>query len=243
MSVHSENTQEKSAAAPQKQSFGNLMFEMGLCILLPTLILKKLSGEEQLGATLSLILALSLPLAWGIYEFIQSKKVKFIPALGFISILLTGGIGLLKLDSAYIAIKEALIPLVIGIAVLISTKTRSPLVKVFLFNDAVLHVDKVDNALKEKGNKTLFDTVLKNATLMLAASFFLSASLNYLLAKILITSPTGTAEFNDQLGSMNLWSYPVIVLPCMIVMIVAMFYIFKNVTKLTGLTLEDIIRS
>ena len=243
MSDHSENTQEKSATAPQKQSFGNLMFEMGLCILLPTLILKKLSGEEQLGATLSLILALSLPLAWGIYEFIQSKKVKFIPALGFISILLTGGIGLLKLDSAYIAIKEALIPLVIGIAVLISTKTRSPLVKVFLFNDAVLHVDKVDNALKEKGNKTLFDTVLKNATLMLSASFFLSASLNYLLAKILITSPTGTAEFNDQLGSMNLWSYPVIVLPCMIVMIVAMFYIFKNVTKLTGLTLEDIIRS
>jgi len=78
---------------------------------------------------------------------------------------------------------------------------------------------------------------------MLAASFFLSAILNYLLAKFIVTSPSGTAEFNDQLGSMNLWSYPVIVLPCMVVMIYAMFYIFRNITKLTGLTLEDVVRS
>ena len=194
---------DENSSQPKKQSLSHLFFEMGICILLPTMILKKLSGDDQLGATWSLVAALSLPLAWGIWEFIKSKKIKFIPALGFISILLTGGIGLLKLDSAYIAIKEALIPLVIGIAVLISTKTRSPLVKMFLYNDTVLHVDKVDTALTENNNKNQFERVLKNATLMLAGSFFLSATLNYLLAKFLITSPTGTAEFNDQLGSMN----------------------------------------
>lgn len=227
----------------KKQSLSNLFLEMGICILLPTMILKKLSGDGQLGVTLALIAALSLPLAWGIWEFSQSKKIKFIPALGFISILLTGGIGLLKLDSAYIAFKEALIPLVIGIAVLISSKTRSPLVKVFLYNDTVLHVDKVNAALEKNSNQTQFERVLKNATTMLAGSFFLSATLNYLLAKFLITSPTGTAEFNDQLGSMNLWSYPVIVLPCMVIMIFAMFYIFRNITKLSGLKLEDIVRS
>ena len=234
---------DENSSQPKKQSLTHLFFEMGICILLPTMILKKLSGDDQLGATWSLVAALSLPLAWGIWEFIQSKKIKFIPALGFISILLTSGIGLLKLDSAYIAIKEALIPLVIGIAVLISAKTRSPLVKMFLYNDTVLHVDKVDTALTENNNKNQFERVLKNATLMLAGSFFLSATLNYLLAKFLITSPTGTAEFNDQLGSMNLWSYPVIVLPCMIVMFYAMFYIFRHITKLSGLTLEDIIRN
>lgn len=237
-----KSTEDKDSQ-PKKQSLSHLLFEMGICILLPTMILKKLSGDDQLGATWSLVAALCLPLAWGIWEFIQSKKVKFIPALGFISILLTGGIGLLKLDSAYIAIKEALIPLVIGVAVLISTKTRSPLVKMFLYNDTVLHVDKVDAALKENNNNNQFERVLKNATTMLAGSFFLSATLNYLLAKFLITSPTGTAEFNDQLGSMNLWSYPVIVLPCMVVMFYAMFYIFRNITRLSGLTIEDIVRS
>jgi len=235
--INSEQKSVEEKNTPPKK------LEMGICILLPTLILKKLSGDDQLGATWSLVAALSLPLAWGIWEFIQNKKVKFIPALGFISILLTGGIGLLKLDSAYIAIKEALIPLVIGIAVLISAKTRSPLVKMFLYNDTVLHVDKVDEALEKNNNKNKFENVLKNATLMLGSSFFLSATLNYLLAKFLITSPTGTAEFNDQLGSMNLWSYPIIVLPCMVIMFYAMFYIFRNITKLSGLTLEDIVRS
>jgi len=71
----------------------------------------------------------------------------------------------------------------------------------------------------------------------------LSATLNYALAKYFITSPSGTPEFNSQLGSMNLWSYPVIVLPSMVVMMFAMYYIFKNITRITGLSLEEIMRT
>ena len=227
----------------KKPSFSNLLIEMGICIFIPSMILKKLSDEADLGSTGALILALSLPLAWGIYEFIKNKKVALIPALGFISILLTGSIGLLKLDSGYIAIKEAAIPLIIGIATLISTKTRFPLVKTFLYNDMVIEVDKVSEALEEKQAQGTFEKVMNNATWMLAGSFFLSATLNYALAKYFIKSPSGTPEFNDQLGSMNLWSYPVIVVPSMVVLIFAMFYIFRNITRITGLSLEEIMRS
>lgn len=225
-----------------KQSMSKLLIEMAACILIPTMILKKLSGAEQLGSTWALVVALSFPIAWGIYEFIQSKKIKFIPALGFVSILLTGGIGLLGIDSKYIAIKEAAIPLAIGIATLLTANTKKPLVKMFLYNDMVIEVDKVDDALEQRNARNGFEKVMKNATWMLAGSFFLSAILNYLLAKIIVTSPSGTEAFNSQLGSMNLWSYPVIVLPCTVVMIFAMFYIFKQIKKLTGLSLEDIIR-
>ncbi len=227
----------------KKPSFSNILFEMAICIFIPSMILKKLSDESSLGTTGALVLALSLPLAWGIYEFIKNKKVGFVPALGFISILLTGGIGLLKLDSGYIAIKEAAIPLVIGIATLISAKTRFPLVKTFLYNDMVIEVDKVSEALEKNQAQSSFEKIMRNATMMLAGSFFLSAILNYGLAKYFITSPSGTAEFNSQLGSMNLWSYPVIVLPSMIVLVFAMFYIFKNIKRITGLNLEEILRN
>lgn len=238
-----EEKQKTEKKPVEKQNLSKLFIEMGVCIFIPTLILKKLSGAEQLGSTWALVVALSLPLLWGVWEFVQSKKVAFVPALGFISILLTGGIGLLRLDVAYIAIKEALIPFVIGVAVLITSKTKSPLVKLFLYNDNVVEVEKVDEALEKRSNREQFNTTLRNATSMLAGSFFLSAILNYSLAKFLITSPAGTTEFNSQLGSMNLWSYPVIVLPCMVVMMYALFYIFRNITKLTGMKLEDIIRS
>lgn len=229
--------------APQKNNSGNLFLELILCVILPTLVLKYLSPEDQLGPIYGLILGVSLPLGYGIYQFIQEKKFGFIPALGFISILLTSSIGLLELDSKYIAIKEAAIPLIIGVGTIISLKTPYPLVKTFIYNDKILQIDKVDDALAKNNSEALFQNALKVATYILAASFLLSATLNYILAKIVVTSPSGTPEFNDELGTMNLLSYPVITIPCVIVMIIAMMYLFKKIKSLTGLTLEDILHN
>ena len=225
----------------QKNQTGKLFFEMAVCILLPTLILKKLSNDDMLGTNLALIFALSLPLMAGIYEFIKNRKIGFIPALGLISILLTGGIGLLQLPKEYIAIKEALIPLVIAIATLISTYTRYPLIRTFLYNEMIMDTDKVAAALEKSNSQQAFDKMMVKATWMLAASFFLSAALNYALAKWVVVSPTGTPEFNDELGTMSLMSYPVIVLPCMFITMFALFYVVKNIKRLTGLSLEDIV--
>jgi len=228
---------------PQKAQSGNLFLELILCVILPTLILKYLSPEDQLGPVYGLVLGLSLPLGYGIHQFIQEKKFGFIPALGFISILLTSSIGLLELDSKYIAIKEAAIPLIIGIGTIVSLKTPYPLVKTFIYNDKILQIDKVNAALEEHKSEALFEQALKVATYILAGSFLLSAILNYVLAKVIVTSPSGTPEFNDQLGTMNLLSYPVITIPCVIVMIIAMLYLFKKIKSLTGLELEDIVHS
>lgn len=228
---------------PQKAQSGNLFLELIVCVILPTLILKYLSPEDQLGPVNGLILGLSLPLAYGIHQFFQEKKFGFIPALGFISILLTSSIGLLELDSKYIAIKEAAIPLIIGIGTIVSLKTPYPLVKTFIYNDKILQIDKVNAALAEHKSEVLFEQALKVATYILAGSFLLSAILNYVLAKVIVTSPSGTPEFNDQLGTMNLLSYPVITIPCVIVMIIAMMYLFKKIKSLTGLELEDIVHS
>jgi len=227
--------------AKQTNQTSHLLLELAVCVILPTVILKYLSAEDSLGPVYALIFGLSLPLLFGLYQFIEQKKFGFIPALGFISILLTSSIGLLELDPKYIAIKEAAIPLIIGIATILSLKTKYPLVKTFIYNDKILQIEKVDSALAESRNEQSFEAVLKTATYILAGSFMLSASLNYALAKYIVTSPAGTEAFNDELGTMNLLSYPVITIPCVIVMIYAMMYLFKHIKQLTGLELEDII--
>ncbi len=196
----------------------------------------------MLGPTWALVAALSLPLGIGVWEFIQKKKVGFVPALGFISILLTGSIGILKLPKEYIAYKEALIPSIIGIATIISAYTRFPLVKTFLFNDAFMDTEKVDSVLLQQQKTGDFNAVMKNATWMLASSFLLSAILNFLLAKWIVVSESGTDAFNSELGTMNLYSYPVIVLPCMVITIFTMIYVFKQIKRLTGLELEELMR-
>lgn len=222
----------------KKESFlANLLMN----IVIPTLILTKLSSDEYLGATWGLIIALAFPVGYGLRDFIINKKLNIFSALGVVSVLLTGGLSLLKLPPEYFAIKEAAIPGLLGIITLVSIKTRYPLVKVFIYNDKVLKIHKVNAALAQYNTQKQFDRTLINASLLIAGSFFLSSILNYVLAKLILVSPGGTAEFNAELGKMTALSYPVIALPMMMIMMGTLFYVFRSIRLLTHLTLEDVI--
>jgi hypothetical protein len=223
---------------PKKE---NALFNILMNIVVPTLILTKLSSEQYLGATWGLIVALAFPLGYGIHYFIVSRKFNFFSALGMVSVLLTGGISLLHLATEYYAIKEAAIPGLIGLMVIASIRTRYPLVKTFIYNDSILKVEKITAALKAHGNTENFEKTLRLGSYFIAGSFFLSSALNYILAKILVVSPTGTAEFNVEVGKMNAISFPVIAVPSMIIMVATLFYIFRQIRLMTTLTMEDVI--
>ena len=190
---------------------------------------------------MGLIVALAFPLGWGLYELIVHKKRNFVALLGLISVLLTGGIGLMKLDNQWLAIKEAAIPALIGIGVVISTYTKYPLVKTLLFNPKILHVDKINEKLEEKNNKVQFDKQLLSTNYLLAGTFLFSSIMNYILAKWIVVSPSGTEAFNEELGKMTLMSYPMIAIPSMIMMLGVFYYLWKTINKLSGLTLEEVI--
>jgi len=232
--TESANSQPK----PKKENFlANLLMN----IVIPTLILTKLSGDEYLGATWGLVVALAFPISYGLHDFLINKKINAFSALGIVSVLLTGGLSLLHLAPKYFAIKEAAIPGILGLVTLFSIKTRYPLIKTFIYNDKVLKIQKVDAALQQYGTQKHFERTLTNASLMIAASFFLSSILNYVLAKVILVSQPGTAEFNAELGKMTALSYPIIALPMMIIMMGTLFYVFRSIRLLTHLTLEDVI--
>ena len=86
------------------------LIDLLLGIVIPSIILMKFSGDNELGASTALVVALAFPLGWGLFELIKYKKFNFIALLGLISVLLTGGIALLQLDTQWLAVKEAAIP-------------------------------------------------------------------------------------------------------------------------------------
>lgn len=217
------------------------MVDLLLSIILPSLILMKFSGEDALGPAGGLIVALAFPLGWGIFELIKYKKFNFIALLGLVSVLLTGGIGLFELDTKWLAIKEAAIPAVIGIAVLVSTFTPYPLVKTLLFNPAVMDVEKIKQKLELHNSTTIFESRLMKASYFVAGSFAFSATMNYILAKWIVTSAAGTPEFNEELGQLTLYSYPVIALPSMLMMAGIFYYLWRTIHDLTGLKLDEVI--
>lgn len=229
--------ENNAKAEPKKENF---FLNLALNIIIPTIILTKFSSEKYLGPQLGVLVALAFPIAYGVADFFRARKVNFFSALGVLSVLLTGGISILELDPKYIAIKEAAIPAIFGLVVLVSLRTRYPLVRTFLFNDKIMQVDKVTNALNSSNNTQKFEQVLKNASLLIACSFFLSSFLNYTLAKIVVKSQPGTEAFAAELGKMTALSYPVIMAPTMAVFIFALFYMFRRIMSLTGLGFEEI---
>jgi hypothetical protein len=219
------------------------MVDLLVSIVIPSVILMKLSGNDAFGATTALIVALAFPLGWGLFERFRYKTFNFIAVLGLISVLLTGGIGLLQLDPQWLAIKEAAIPGLLGIAVLVSTRTRYPLIRTLLFNPTVLDVRKIKQQLENFGNTSAFENRLLNATYLLSGTFFFSATMNYSLATWIVTSPAGSAAFNEELGRLTLLSYPVIAIPSTLMMLAIFYYLWRTIHGMTGLALEEILAS
>jgi len=218
----------------------NLLLNLVFNIALPSLILAKLSKPELLGPKAGLVLALAFPLGYGAWDFRQRRQTNFISVIGFASVLLTGGLGLLQANALWLAVKEAAMPTIIGAAVLLSMKSRRPLVRQILLNDQVIDLPRVEAALAERGNGPAFERLLARSSYWLVASFLISAVLNFGLARYLLQSPPGTPEFNGELARMNLLSWPVIFVPSMVMMMAALWHLIGGIRRLTGLELEQV---
>lgn len=227
-----------AAGVPRENPWLSLL----LNIVVPVAILNKLSDAERLGPTWALVAALVFPLGYGIWDRVRRRQWNLFSAVGLASILLTGGIGLLRLDRIWIAIKETAIPLVFGAAVVGTIGSRRPLVRMLLLNPSVIDTAAVDRALEERGSRGEFDALLVRGSWMVAASFLLSACLNFCLAIWVLRSDPGTPQFNQELGKMTALSLPVISLPCLVVTVLALWYVLKGTERTTGLALDVILR-
>ncbi|HPQ95059.1 MAG TPA: MFS transporter, partial [Thiolinea sp.] len=91
-------------------------------------------------------------------------------------------------------------------------------------------------------SKPGFDTLLVRTTVILSSSFLLSSILNFILARLIVVSEPGSEAYNQELGKMTLLSYPVIVIPSMLIMIFAFWFLYRGIRRLTGLEAEAIFR-
>ena len=224
----------------------NLFLNLGCNLLLPILLLSKGSDWfPGLSPAVVLIIALAFPIGYFAYDLRARGKKNVISILGMVSVLLTGGIGLLKLSPAVFALKETAIPRLLGLFIVGSLKTKRPLVGLFLFNPEVVNVPKMEAALDTPEKRTAFDRLQIEATWILAASFLVSAVLNFILASwIVTTDPRGGAEaeiaFNAEIGKMTGVSWVVITAATLPLTILAMVRLFKGIKRLTGLGLEEL---
>ncbi len=225
---------------PPRPAQENVWFNLACNAVLPGIVLTQLSKESRLGPAWGLVVALSIPLVYGIYDLLKRKTWNVFSIIGLVGTLVTGGLGLLKLDNFWVAATAAAIPMVLGLAIPMTLKTRQPLVKALLYNDQVLDTHRIGEALKARNTVPGFDALLLWASWVMAATFFASGVINFFLARWIVVAPPGTSEQTAQIGRLHWIEWPIVTLPMMVVMLFALFRLIKGLEQLTGLKNDEL---
>jgi hypothetical protein len=176
----------------------NPWLEIVVTIVAPSLVLMQASGDTALGPTRALLLALALPLAWGLNSWRR-------------------------------------------VAVVLSAFTRKPLIHALLLHPTVFDVPRLQAALHARGTAVAFAGLMRRATVLFGLSFFVSAVLNYALARWLVSSPSGSEAFNAELGRYTLLSWPALTVPSLAMTAALLWWMARGFHRLAGLRLGDLL--
>jgi len=249
---------------PQEHPLANILIN----VLIPVLVLSYLSkdpdiqvllGKEpkpwHIGPLKAIIVALALPLGYGIWHFAKTRKFNFFSGLGLLSVALTGGLtlylwnkdGTVKEHAGLLfGLKEAAIPLALGVGVLLSRRTATPLLHVFLYNDSLFDIPKIESRVNENSRTDVYRKLLDHANALFAASFFISSALNLGLATLFFqgfdrTATDALEQYNGIVGKLTGWGFAVIGIPLLAILYLTLQRLIKGLREITGLTDQEIL--
>ncbi len=255
---------EIDAQPPQENPLTNILVN----VIIPVLALSYLSKDpvllEKLGETVrpwhlgparAMLIALTLPIGYGIWFFVKHRKPNFFSAIGLVSVLLTGGLtlylwnadGTIKPNAAPLfGIKEASIPLVLGLAIFVSHWTRNPLLNTFLYSPQIFDIKRIEKAVEANDSQEPYRRVLFSCTVIFAASFLISTVLNFFLALHFLggidtEASDALTKYNEGIAKLTGWGFAVIGVPVLLLLLFLLWRLVKGLGKITGLETEQIL--
>lgn len=213
-----------------------------LTVVLPSIALETLSRPDRLGPVWALVLALLLPLGFGIWCFIRKRGLNFFSVLGLVAVIFTGGLGLLNLNAFWFAMKEAAFPVFLGLAFPLSFRWGKPLVTELLLNPQVINQPLLFASLDTADKRDAHQRLLRQASWALALTMVASAVANAWLVQFFLegTEP-GSEAYTRAIGRQNWVGFVVIGLPMMVVTVGLLLWVLKRVQQLTGLERDDLL--
>ena len=226
-----------------------------LSVLAPVLVLDHCSTDGpafyELGTVWAMVIALALPIACGVYTFIDSRKVDPITLFGLLGTILTGVVtvyantgngGAIRPDTPWwYAAKEALIALLLCGAVLVTAKRRDSMLRLFVYSDAIFDIPRIEKAVEKRREQARYAATLRRASLMMAATLLLSAAANFMLAlhfllPVLDKDPAQQAlAYNYAVSNMTWWGYLVIGVPLLLTLFGVIKFLIRRLESITAL--------
>jgi hypothetical protein len=254
-------------ASPKNPSQEHPLANILINVLIPVLALSYLSKDPaiqellgkdvkpwHIGPLKALVVALAFPIGYGIWFFAKTRKMNFFSGLGLFSVLLTGGLtlflwnkdGTVKEHAAVLfGLKEASIPFVLGIAIIASHWSKTPLLSTFLYSDSIFDVKRIERKVAELGRQADYQKVLFDATVLFSLSFFVSTLLNFGLAMYFLggldhAAPDAMSDYNEKVAKVTGWGFLVIGVPIMAFLFFTLKRLLTGLRRITGLGDEEL---
>lgn len=235
---------KKKQIISDKTSGFVLLYELFFNLCLPTLILIKGCTWLGLSPKCGVVLAMACPFSYGLLEWIKERRFNWISFLGLISISVKGSIGLFEYSNQWLALNEALLPGILGVTIFVlRLAKRPPFLTKFLLNEQFCRVEKIMTTLNQLGNLSKLMHKIYLYEWILAFLFFMSALLNFVLARYLVVHPAGSTEFNHELGLLTGWSFVIIAVPATVGLLLIVWQFFVHVQRLSQLAWNEILKT
>ncbi len=223
--------------APQPNALADLL----LTIVLPSLVLDQLSEPARLGPFWALVVSLLFPVVFGAWCWWKKAGWNVFSILGFITILLSGGLGLLKLEAFWFALKESAMPLALGAAFPLSHFFGKPLINALVLQPQILNLRAIHAALVAPNQQSEFQSTIMRGSWWIGLAMVGCSVGNFFLAMYLLNGkePGGEA-FVKGIGTLNWASLLVIGIPLCVVMLLVFVWMVRQFQQITGLERADL---
>jgi hypothetical protein len=212
-----------------------------MTVVLPSVVLEYLSKPERLGPAWALVVALLLPLGFGVYCLAQKRGLNFFSIFGLVAILVTGGLGLLNLSAGWFAAKEAAFPVFLGLAFPLSHFWGKPLVSELLLNPQIINYPLLRATLDTPAKRESFRLLLWRSSWAMAAASIGSAIANSALVIYLLQdAQPGSEAYVQAIGKQKWLGLIIIGAPLVAITFALLLWMLRRLQVLTGLARADL---
>ena len=205
----------------------------------------QLKGEINL-SSITFLIALTFPVAYFVYDLLKRKNVNVISILGFINVLLTGGIGIFGerfgLSKNWFIIKEGALPSLIGLALITLRKVRKESFNNILLNDMLFDNYKISSSINYK-RQNEFERIVYRAGSHFITGLFISSFVQFVLASIIVTANPGEPLFSEQVATMTWVSFLAVFVITLSIVGKGYLGLISGIEKITGLKREDFLKA
>ena len=135
--------------------------------------------------------------------------------------------------------------MVLGVTILLSHWSKTPLLNTFLYSDTIFDIKRIEKEIQLNQKEDQYKKLLFSSTVLFSSSFLISTVLNFFLAihflgDIDVNAADARTQFTQKVSSIMWWGFLVIGAPILVVLSFLLFRLLKGLRQITGLSNDEI---